>query len=1647
MHNKKLQSIPEMMVSKRFYLILTAFILTTVIGMAQDFKLYMSTKAMEIPTAQRISSPELIRDWIEVSDGGIYSNRLEVDNFIQMMKSNKMKGREEAEQFRQMRDRTILAFRIDDGGKKKAYNITAKLGSKSKKFSSSGYFFLNLPMSEDYVNLTVSQVGDASNKLSIKCQSKPFGNDSIYLFQLDRVCQEVPEIFNLEILMSDSTYENFPITNQKFQCLFTTPVRYPIKAFLGMPDKKLELNTQNWMPGVGLSETFNNLIIRKDGNFDQHSAEFATFNWIGAGLFAKYDTLFIQARSTTGTLIENATVNIQSIDNDMKPVDNPDVRYLGYNKPTHEYMIVTKGNPAYIEFIADGFLPLLYHYKGAADPVTHVLSMTGISDNITMTPGKVDMNSLAFFKKELRFVQKKDNYLNSAKKIWDANTVSMDLVNRPATETVYFSPNGATEELKMVNGQLLDKYATLDLSYSVPKGSAIKENGQLQIDFKNNTATCFAPFIGNEVVDAQVYKGLQHSYVKSSYDLSDCIPKGETAAFTLRNGDVVDTSYPLLCNFSFTEKEIKESGELESELPTKKAEDEKPQDQLEKDMELKVPFNINFKVSDKCKISLSAKLDYVKGEISWKLVVKINESDPSIKPVMDDAKENNNIINSYKNFKSGDKTYNFNSGVVDSDKDVNDIFGQTVSSSAGTKISFFASGKIPFTGYIDHPKTNFFDFVEELGGTYGYGITYGMTTLGSLMREKNFPEVLINAADYIDDYIRFGFKLDCYVGGGIGLTTFNDAYADQLCGRGAYAEFLAYVILAAWLEMGFPPNPMFNFEGGIRGGGKLGFSTKLVTSLDLQGGFGVKLTYRALMQFYMFLDSFLGGFHKSADIFNLGESKLIPETDFNPYHKNFPYWLPKGGKTRANSYAPLRTAVDSDFGNIVYEDVARDVAPHYINENAIVINHLHDSQVYDDDAIDVVSIPNKETTKLSDAEHLAVNHQMSSDGDQKMVVFEQCSEKVNPESVTDNNLNQRSIELSQAFNVRASILQPDNTWTTHKVYESNEANLRPVGAIQKDGHAAVVWMKGMYNGIGEETEYAMDKNSMLIGDLVYSRFDGNSWSAPISLMQLNEDRSTNNYQVIMRKDSILIATLQTDHPNTDRQTTKIMYISVAPDGKQQFTDEPIDAYGFSLAKVGDYNLIGITHEADTSKADIYMKTLRMDGSNEGTVGTDVGLQDHSPVGAKIIPSPNAYNINDFALMWIENTSTGNNEDGERTYLNGYRRVLNAARVNLLGDLHATTPIMLGADKDNLMLLAFDGYFDDDRVKAVYTLSDPSISGGTVIVESEKIFGNSFTYDLIYDDTHVTDNVYIPLKLTINNTGTSAIHAVKLTLNEQQIEITDAFVAPFQSRDFIVSYPMDETFNGYISSQVTVMYENIFKSNVSRRLKKSLLAGSKSKSLLVNNINTELRVISQNVDDKGNNTFVVEVINHSKIKFRENQSIVVGIFDNPRFTRDLVNKSAVILPTSEFIDYGLFQKAVTTITAPNVTNDSEAYLMATIYDQRFGTSEESIIYEEENRENSYQTVRLLSKGTPTIVDGIRQDLRAERQMKGQRISFTYKSNGILVSGLHSRETVRLHDIYGREIYVGKAKGGQHLVPIERHAFYVVTAGDESLKFLF
>ena len=317
-------------------------------------------------------------------------------------------------------------------------------------------------------------------------------------------------------------------------------------------------------------------------------------------------------------------------------------------------------------------------------------------------------------------------------------------------------------------------------------------------------------------------------------------------------------------------------------------------------------------------------------------------------------------------------------------------------------------------------------------------------------------------------------------------------------------------------------------------------------------------------------------------------------------------------------------------------------------------------------------------------------------------------------------------------------------------------------------------------------------------------------------------------------------------------------------------------------------------------------------------------------------------------------------------------MLNASRINLQPSPRITAPITLGCERDSLLMTDFDGFLDDSRIKVVYSLADIE-TGAAVIMSNEKYFTNSFEYDMAYPKEAVLASSNLPLNLEVRNTGTSGIRQVTARVNGSEFVITDSYVPPLQMRSFVVNYPISDDFDGYISSDVIVDYDNVFRAeHHPKRKNVSFRRQLKSKELTnVSMEDVECRLIGHSVED-GVNNFVVELIDHSVRGLSPRNTVHVGIYAHPTNVEPLLDDAETIVTADDFSEIGGQRKAYATVRVADIKAPLRAYVSTHI----FTTSEsedllDSYVENRSARDNFYY-ITLLPHNDPTIVEQIMKD---------------------------------------------------------------------------
>lgn len=331
-------------------------LLLTLTAAAQDFKLFYAKNVTDVTQFRDINILDAELNWREVNNGDIDGNQTDVEQLKQMLAETRMKGLEDQRMFWHMRDRMLLCFRINDG-----------------KGDTSSYFFINIPRQCETVEVNVWKTTEPDKRIKFRYWVYDWNDANLYIFQLDQKRQSTGDTYKMEYVISHDDADGNSIAESHilelketyFQSFYvpndhTLTNVYFLTGNKQEGDVKLQVDLTDLHTGIDTDYNMDIPTLTPKFKLDKHeNREFVNFNWLGTGLFEKYDTLFIDLRDNLGKKITKAQMNVHRVDDNGTPIADNDVRYLGYDKGCDRHKVLTHGHPAYVEIIASGCLPTL----------------------------------------------------------------------------------------------------------------------------------------------------------------------------------------------------------------------------------------------------------------------------------------------------------------------------------------------------------------------------------------------------------------------------------------------------------------------------------------------------------------------------------------------------------------------------------------------------------------------------------------------------------------------------------------------------------------------------------------------------------------------------------------------------------------------------------------------------------------------------------------------------------------------------------------------------------------------------------------------------------------------------------------------------------------------------------------------------------------------------------------------------------------------------------------------------------------------------------------------------------------------------------------------------------------------------------------
>ena len=1130
----------ELLMKRTINLLLLLF---AVIGLqAQDFNLYFANNISDVSNLRNIRTTTQL-NWQLVTNGTLATNKVQVEGVKNMFASTAMKGREQQQQFWKMRDNTLLCFRINDGKNVGASYEVRMYYNDNEEFlylGVSNYFFVNIPHKDDKVtikvNKNVTRDVAQTDTLTFHYQVFDWNDSRLFTFQLDSKRQAENRSYQLEYITKNEggqlTTKTMELKNDKFQSFYVPDDELLTGVNLISDNngnqQKLKMDLNKIMSGVWLSADFQRPRLETNFNLDKHAnRELTIFNMLGTGLVEQFDTLYLTVHGRKNRFVENATLNVVSLNHKGEYVADSHVKVDKYDTKKNAYRIVTMGNPAYIEILAEGYCPRLYRYLGASDPTTGVLDTKRCHASVTLLPGNYDSQKEVISEQIIFLLKNRNKSITVGDKQYQQFGIdSIKTETRSKESEIIYIEDGGYQDPKILNGQQIDKYARMRITMSVPKGKN-QQDPVLTAKEKGGSTSYSFTYLDRKSVLASNYPGLTRDYFDLYYNLLDPqLPEGKAYKLLLTIGDRSFGQFPYLkrqtMDYKKAEKQAKEAG-----IKTITMDDTKLRHgDANADFNWIFSPSVNFNIASIPGLAISIVPVIHWDELYADLIMKISygfgksrKDDKGAKDSRDAAKDynlnegytlyNEKGTNRTINKKTGQEGFNdtkklswnptnkaFGLKKLDTEywfmNEFDDIF-KVEANKMGS--GWYVDGLLAFCWPL---KLEMGFYLKDAAVTGGLGIHAAWGGDAHDILGKLNEKAVYTLKKWLQFKAMMNMALYGQVTLGVKRYGFKRKEGKLQTGKmGWLAEFDACAKAGLSISLGLdllegnqPQTTMqhltkfFTVSGNARVGGKLQFAIATGGQIWQEfsyGDWGLKVI--AMAGGELFGDIKTPLFHWRPRISGcFGNRWLYPKKTSNPYAPGYPYWLGSesrsmdffnrageeedNGKEELNPENPF-----VDVGNCIVSHVGGRANPTFLHDGTVALLNEQTSDM-NDDHVELYNIGSQTTTTQSSANLQASEFSAATAGDYEVMGYNEVTQNISlPSSANTQQRFNKDNEVMQNSRIVVKMRQGVNgTWketVVPKVQGEGAAegyvDIAPRVTIQADGKAACLWKHGQYS--------------------------------------------------------------------------------------------------------------------------------------------------------------------------------------------------------------------------------------------------------------------------------------------------------------------------------------------------------------------------------------------------------------------------------------------------------------------------------------------------------------------------------------------------------------------------------------------------------
>ena len=882
----------------------------------------------------------------------------------------------------------------------------------------------------------------------------------------------------------------------------------------------------------------------------------------------------------------------------------------------------------------------------------------------------------------------------------------------------------------------------------------------------------------------------------------------------------------------------------------------------------------------------------------------------------------------------------------------------------------------------------------------------------------------------------------------------------------------------------------FYAAGGVRGGAKVratGGLVDLFPTTEEPNRFDAGISLVAIAALEGYADIRLGPLLR----FNpritgdLALTWAYPDNDRNPAIPFYPNYQPTVKKAPKWWRAATVTPPTFPIGTCIMDNLSLRARPFYLGEDHFIVTNGSATGSLNDNRLVEYEVPTVDSgspavtptgTPVSAEGRLAQHHHTVKAGDVELAVYEEMTRPLDESQVAASGLADIDKELQQTRYMRiGSSLRAggESGWAQYNVaYDENLIDSDPVAALNtltddEDnsrigllGDAVCVWKRGNYvlPPYGKEgaTEQELQEAKTQVeasglrafeGDLMLSLFNGEQWGAPESVLKLSKEDHLADYQVVMCNDTALIAL--TVLPK-DKDLLELRYYC-KPQGEpvRLMRTDPLNPVKFSLEMVGGAPTIAILHQEDGANCDIFVQQLNLKGSYTG-YGTALAVSRHNPQSVMIAVDKENDKPEDFAVVW-QCADNSIYRDGKVTQTDSTQIMLNCTRMYMRDNLTSTPHITLGCTADSTYISGYDVYLDDTQVKVLYALTDERDSK-TYLLQDEAQFYEDFQYAIGYSQESMIDSDEMSVNLTINNTGSTPITSVDGYINDQQFWIDDIFIEPFSTQTLVVDYELPENFNGLLRAHdVTAVFKDEWAiKKVSRRRGAPALvrrAASRSVSDYASGFsNLHCELVSQTI--KGTENKVLLELTDDDV-LNESETVHVGLYPSHTDDVPITSSAEVLLKASDFTVVGDQRKAYVELTVDGLEEEQTVEIRARVYNDRIleALDDDDDITEAVVDNLAWQDNQQMITLLPSELDDVTGIPVVIKDQKERKVKVEQVEDGVWLSGLEDGDFVRIFGAGGQTVYQHSRPSSRLFVPLHERGVYLLSTGQEIVKFSF